>query len=841
MKSIKLILLLLVGLTSVAVFCQSHFSIAQYQQFLDANRDLEYAQLVDAFPVQQYYKGFSGTLPIDNYLYLDSIRQKLQLTEDELMLLEQNRFVVTERKMYQFIGDAFFTIFHCDLPVMVTTDAILHALHMSYDDILYDLEDQYLNPEMRQILEQLYSSYPLIREKYAVYPELDSSLGDLDLYVTIAYSLIQGAQESPRFVTPEKVDSVWNAIQTEDFAWIRLFSGAERMIDFSQFTVRGHYDNNVLRDYFKAMMWLGRIDFQLTMPPGSELSSQDISRMNIDAFLMNELIDAANVRQGLTRIDDILQFFVNESDNLTPAEYLAVLQELVLTSAVDLLDDTVYANLIAMLKSLMGAQQKILSNVFLMNPFSSEPDDLPISYKLMGQRFVLDSYIFSNVVFDRIIYQNKKVWRPMPNPLDAMFVLGNSDAIYLLSDELNTYKYSSQLNALRYLTDIFDDAFWDQSLYNIWLQAIRQLNPPDDVSGLPQFMRTAAWHQQKLNTQLASWSQLRHDNLLYAKQSYTGGPICSFPHSWVEPYPDFYKQVGRFARAAQQYFTEHSIAIPDVQSYFTHLDTVMTILETLARKEIEGVAFDSQEIDFLKKMLFDSYMCGPFLGWYPDLFYNHTGAQIVDFITADVHTQPCDMYGAIVGNVLHAGTGYVNLGIFLASSPSYDFQPMAFVGPVMSYYEKITSNFDRLTDERWNNMISRGEISVRPDWVNLYLADWGGNAFPAGEELPSQTYVSVIEDPIHNTGIPDQFVLYPNYPNPFNATTTLQYDLPEAVPVKLSIYDLNGRMLATPVQAVQQPGHYRVSWDATRCGSGIYFIYLQAGDFRAVAKCILLK
>ena len=63
----------------------------------------------------------------------------------------------------------------------------------------------------------------------------------------------------------------------------------------------------------------------------------------------------------------------------------------------------------------------------------------------------------------------------------------------------------------------------------MWLNSIRKLNPPKDRSALPQFMQTAAFWQEKLNTQLSSWAQLRHDNLLYAKQSYTGGvPICPF-------------------------------------------------------------------------------------------------------------------------------------------------------------------------------------------------------------------------------------------------------------------------------------------------------------------------
>ena len=64
-------------------------------------------------------------------------------------------------------------------------------------------------------------------------------------------------------------------------------------------------------------------------------------------------------------------------------------------------------------------------------------------------------------------------------------------------------------------------------------------------------MKTAAFWQEKMNTQLASWAELRHDNLLYAKQSYTGGTVCSYPYSYVEPFPEFYQSLKDFANSAK--------------------------------------------------------------------------------------------------------------------------------------------------------------------------------------------------------------------------------------------------------------------------------------------------
>ncbi len=67
-------------------------------------------------------------------------------------------------------------------------------------------------------------------------------------------------------------------------------------------------------------------------------------------------------------------------------------------------------------------------------------------------------------------------------------------------------------------------------------------------------MQTTAWHHEKLNTQLTSWAQLRHDNILYGKQSYTGGTGCSYPYTYVEPYPELYAQLALFAEKAGAFF-----------------------------------------------------------------------------------------------------------------------------------------------------------------------------------------------------------------------------------------------------------------------------------------------
>ena len=93
---------------------------------------------------------------------------------------------------------------------------------------------------------------------------------------------------------------------------------------------------------------------------------------------------------------------------------------------------------------------------------------------------------------------------------------------------------------------------------------------------------------------------------------------------------------------------------------------------------------------------------------------------------------------------------------------------------------------------------------------------------------------------------PEVFALADNYPNPFNPETTIKYALPEAVDVRLDIYNMLGQMVRTMVAENQSPGRYVVRWDATDdsgsdLSTGIYFYRLRAGDFLETKKMLLLK
>lgn len=135
--------------------------------------------------------------------------------------------------------------------------------------------------------------------------------------------------------------------------------------------------------------------------------------------------------------------------------------------------------------------------------------------------------------------------------------------------------------------------------------------------------------------------------------------------------------------------------------------------------------------------------------------------------------------------------------------------------------------------------------------TNLTLVTGDGRSTPftttgtwfASRALTGEIHYSVGTTDVKNTGagIPDGFRLSQNYPNPFNPSTTIEFAIPQASNVALTIYNTLGQEIASLVDGEYPAGSYRTTWNAAGYASGIYFYRLQAGSFTQTMKLILLK
>jgi hypothetical protein len=92
----------------------------------------------------------------------------------------------------------------------------------------------------------------------------------------------------------------------------------------------------------------------------------------------------------------------------------------------------------------------------------------------------------------------------------------------------------------------------------------------------------------------------------------------------------------------------------------------------------------------------------------------------------------------------------------------------------------------------------------------------------------------------NKTATPSGFSLS-NYPNPFNPSTTIKYSIPQALHVKLVVYDVTGREVKTLVNEIKAAGSYDVVFNAGRYASGVYYYKIEAGDYKNIQKMVLVK
>lgn len=840
--------IIVVVISSFLTFGQSQFRVSEYQQFLQNNKDMSTSSLLQMHDAG-LFRGNIGA-NFSNAKYSGEATNQYALTDYEKSLINQNGFVVSQRLTNTSFVSGFNDVWQKDIPVFISADAILHSYHVSYDKILKNFEINYLSSAVSDILNAMEAQIPALETRHKNVPGMKTSLQDVDLYLSVPRTIFSSGA-APYYAAnagliADQLKNI-NAYQATSTA---LFAENSRTVDYSQFKPRGHYDDDnypQLRQYFKVMMWLGRIEIYLLAPNSVGVpapSAADIQRQTIDAYLIKELIALSNTANQISQVEDFLKFFIGDQDNVTLPNLDYLQAAVQLQQASDLLDTTKLKTFQDTLKTQSFAGQKILSQILLGDPMTPNEIVPASAFLLFGQRFVIDSYVTASVVYDKISFQGSAVTRMLPSSLDILFALGNDAAGQLLKDELDTYHYATNIAALKYLINSYDDSFWSGTLYNCWLSGIRTLNPPKSRTSLPAFMQSAGYWQQKINTQLASWAELRHDNLLYAKQSYTGGTTCSYPYAYVEPFPSLYKALKNTADLASKKISTYTFAT-DYQktamlAYYSSLYTICDTLAIISEKELAGAPLTDQENTFLKNVLYQNPMgCGvTYNGWYLKLLYEGDYLK-PDYIVADYHTAPTDASGNTVGWVKHAGTGSVEMGFFVVPVPGTG--DVTCAGPVSTYYEYTTTNFNRLTDNDWQT--SYLSKAARPSFVNAYLADVSGASKGDGLKLLTDA-----KDTETHTNT-NYAITLGNYPNPFNSTTLIHFSIPADVGnerIELSIYDINGRLVDRIFHEPVPSGNYVIQWSPKGKGgaelaSGVYICKLQAGSKIARHKISYLK
>ncbi|MCK4387179.1 MAG: DUF3160 domain-containing protein [Dehalococcoidia bacterium] len=509
--------------------------------------------------------------------------------------------------------------------------------------------------------------------------------------------------------------------------------------DYSQYVPRGHYTRSeALKRYFKAAMWYGRMAFLLKGGPDALISEEDATIATIQASLISA--ELPNIKVGVTtcwqiwnRIYSVTSFFVGVADDLTPYEYLDAMEKVFGTEfdASQLADEEALLNLKTELAQMRNPEIYGGSGVcVILPPVTKEKLYECLAQtkgmRFMGQRFIPDSYMFQNLVFPAVgMYVGKDEpftmkmtqlgpQRCFPRGLDVMAVLGSDRAYDILKAEGDTEyqgedtSYDKQLNGLKKEFDAVSNEDWNRNLYWSWLYALKPLLQ-DFGQGYPTFMQTEAWQDKGLQTALASWTELRHDTILYAKQSYTPAATAMPPQpkpvvGYVEPVPEFYNRMLSLTKMTKGGLADLDALSDEERSRLESLESILERLITICKDELEGKELSESDYDFIRNFgeQLDSIVVG----------VEAKGKETT--LVADVHTDT-----NLPMEVLEEGVGYVDLALVAYKVP--DGRIIVGAGPTLSYYEfKWPMEQGRLTDEQWKEMLELGQQPPRPDWIDSF-------------------------------------------------------------------------------------------------------------------------
>lgn len=668
------------------------------------------------------------------YQFPDTEIPGYKLTPDELALFKKNGFVVTERLGGHSFAQVYYDIYQRDLPVFVSADSVLHAWHRTYDAMLEELELTYLRGSLDSMLTGMHDSVAQAQKDYGA-GVLSDSVKDADYVLAVARSLLADGTVATKLDQGDRVAKTLAAVKAEGMHKFELF-GRTREMDFSQFKPRGHYETKPeLRTYFKAMMWCGRTDLRVS--GGYDKSGPLSSTRELGAsMVLLDLLRKAGKEEAWRKFDSCIQTFVGRTDSATFDDLARIAVKAKVKSPADLkteADLTALADAVA--KSDAG-KQDIRGDVYISPGGKVE---LPRSFTVLGQKFVIDSWVTSKTVFDDIKWDGEFVQRRVPGALDVAFAaLGNNHATPELVSRIEggSHKwrdgkpYQHNLAAVRNVIDGLDAGAWDDTIYMQWLKTLRTLSPAADKDA-PEVARTREWAMKNTNTQLASWTQLRHDTILYVKQSYTVGLTCYYPAGYVEPVVPFWSAMDNMASrsAALIEQTPFPDAVKATQAkqvkFLRDFALRMGQLRGISEKQLAQKELTEAETKLLRDVMqitqvpMGCYSEPRYDGWYPQLFYSGTKDCIKwDALVADVHTDvPAPPIGD-PGSVLHQGVGNIDM-MMVAIDNGKD--RVLYLGPTFSHYEFETPNAQRKTDKEWKADLLEGKIPPRPDHTRGYL------------------------------------------------------------------------------------------------------------------------
>ena len=678
----------------------------QEKAFIQRMKEREEELLKQNFEVPEGLRVNMGNLL--NPMQIKDIDPKLsqQLGQDGFAIVPARHnqlFEVYEQNDYQ------------EFPNFVTTDLFLQLYHLYFDCMLRELEEAYLLKLMTDFSHDMF---------YAMHRQLNWSGFDETVnqaafkncvYYSVAYYLFTGQYLG----TPD----VEKAAQAEaELVMAGLDNFSTFMKDYKEITYpyslyrpRGHYTRSEkLKRYFRGMMWLQTANFGLKNKDEVQAAAMQTYAFKYDDQLVKKY----------KTLDELITYLMGKPDNLTIMQVWAEVKKLDMQMEDLLHNDEAMAKLTAKLNEIGDKQTRI-------RPKFEKTSHNKIN--IMPQRYQPDGEVLQEMVD----YDSRPTKRATPKGLDFFAAMQVSAAEQILLNEQS--QWTGLKPMLEKMKMRMQGITWSETIATEWMSTLRSLCDRDPQLNLPYFMVTKEWDLKDLNAMLASWAELKHDAILYAKQPAGaecggGGPPEPLVKGYVEPNIGFWKKAITLLDNTEHLLKELNMLTEKVSDATTRIREEAQFLLNVSEKELAGKELSDEEYDQLQCVgaTFenisldlvrqpDQYL----MGWQDVEGADKKVALVADVYTANADNNPNK-------SILFEAVGDADEIYVVVEIGGYLYLTR---GAVLSYREFIQPIEEpRLTDEEWQEQLKKNPRKGVPEWMKRIIVPLD-NMPEANEEI----------------------------------------------------------------------------------------------------------
>ena len=633
-----------------------------------------------------------------------------------------------DSKLYNMLGKNGFAIvpaehnqlFHvyekndyADFPSFVTTDLYLQLFHLYFDCVLRDVEEKHLDSLMIVFSSQMEAEMKTLTSNQDAEVKAAAEFGQAWFAVASwLFSHDKAPASAATLNVPEAykkmvMEEITKAIDAENgYSDMLEYFPPEEMFGYSLFRPRGHYTRSkVCSRYFRGMMWLQTAHFGTNKP----------SKMKQIALIANVFNQQPKLSAIYNKVSEPITYLMGTPDNVTLIQVANRIKEMGLPIEQLLSSRKEMANLTKDIEEIAKRQMRIELKKTRGSKYVVD---------IMPQRYQPDA----EALITTTDQDSPVSLRPCPKGLDWMAVMGLPGAERILIDELKeTQRWAGFPKALTTARKKAATTQWEACVANQWMYTLQSLG--DTAQSLPYFMQSPQWQKKNLDTALASWAELKHDAILYAKQPMLaecgdGGPEPPVVKGYVEPNVKFWEKAIALVTRMDKVLTTYGLQTEKAKAVYERIKEMAEFCRDISKKELNGGKITDEEYNqieiigstveniSLELVSEDNQMLQ---GWSDVVSTDKKVAVVADVFTAAGENVAIDDMC-----VLYEGVG-----------PAYEIYVVVEIdgslyltrGSVFSYREFTRLMSDpRMTDEEWQEELKKSPTGGTPSWMKEIIA-----------------------------------------------------------------------------------------------------------------------